>query len=126
MSTGSNHGTQPNYKIKTMKRVKLFEQFLNEAARLRSKKDWKKDIAYELGASRDGIISDDIDDDDFEGYFEAKYDGYTGFDITLFDADGEEVKDDFIDCEGMGSSEIQSAIFDTVYDMVSSPYRKGR
>lgn len=114
-----------------MKHVKLFEQFINEAARLRSKRDWKKDIADELGADRKGIISDDvygdeIGEDDFEGYFKAEYDGYTGFYITLFAEGGEEVKDDQIDCEGMGSSEIRSEIWDAVWDMVRSPYRKGR
>jgi hypothetical protein len=113
-----------------MKHVKLFEQFINESARLRSKRDWKKDIADELGADRKGIISDDVDGDevgeDFEGYFKAEYDGYTGFYITLFTEDDEEVDDDNVDCEGMGSSEIREAIWDAVWDMVSSPYRKGR
>jgi len=95
-----------------MKHVRLFEQFLNEAARLRSKRDWKKDIADELGADGDEII-DDLDD----GYFKATYDGYTGFDIEVFDNNDNLVDSDFVDCDGMGSSEIEDAIWSAARDM---------
>lgn len=93
-----------------MKHVKLFENFLNEAARLRSKRDWKKDISYEVGANDDGVIMDDTDD----GYYKAAYDGYTGFDIEVFDENDKLVNSTSIDCEGMGSSEIREAIWDAV------------
>lgn len=96
-----------------MKHIKLFETFLNEAARLRSKRDWKNDIADELGADDDGVIMDDTDN----GYFKATYDGYTGFDIEVFDQNDKLVGNDSIDCEGMGSGEIQQEIWSAVRDI---------
>ena len=95
-----------------MKYVKLFEAFINEAARLRSKKDWKKDIADEVNADGNEIV-DDFDN----GYFEATYDGYTGFDIVVYDNNDKEIGQGFVDCKGYGSGEILDAIYNEVRDI---------
>ena len=95
-----------------MKYVKLFEAFINEAARLRSKKDWKKDIADEVNADGNEI-ADDFDN----GYFEATYDGYTGFDIVVYDHNDKEIGQGFVDCKGYGSGEILDAIYNEVRDI---------
>jgi len=96
-----------------MKHVKLFEAFVNEAARLRSERDWKRDIADEVNADGDEIV-DDIDD----GYFKATYDGYTGFDIEVYDHRDNEIGSGSVDCDGYGSSEIMDAIYDEVRDIM--------
>ena len=96
-----------------MKYVKLFEAFINEAARLRSKKDWKKDIADEVNADGNQIV------DDFDGgYFEATYDGYTGFDIVVYNHSDKEIGQGFVDCKGYGAGEILDAIYNEVRDIV--------
>jgi hypothetical protein len=95
-----------------MKHVKLFEQFLNEAARLRSQRDWERDIADEVNADGDEIV-DDLDN----GYFKATYDGYTGFDIVVYNHKDKEIGTGAIDCDGCGSSEILDAIWGEVRDI---------
>ena len=55
MSIGLNHGTLLNYRIKTMKHIQLFEQFLNEQSipkRFGSEEqfDWK-DVEQKLVSS---------------------------------------------------------------------------
>lgn len=95
-----------------MKHIKLFEQFLNEAARLRSQRDWERDIADEVNADGDEIV-DDIDN----GYFKATYDGDTGFDIVVYNHKDKEIGDGYVDCDGYGSGEILDAIWSEVRDI---------
>jgi hypothetical protein len=95
-----------------MKRVKLFEAFLNEAARLRSEKDWERDIADEVNADGDEIV-DDIDN----GYFKATYDGNTGFDIEVYNHRDKKIGSGYVDCDGYGAGEILDAIYNEVKDI---------
>lgn len=95
-----------------MKHVKLFESFISEAARLRGSRDWKNDIADELG-----FDGDKFTDDTDRGYYEVIYDGNTGFDITLYNDKGKEVGSDYFDADGYGSSEIRDEIYSIVRDL---------
>lgn len=91
------------------------ESVVNEAARLRSSRDWEGDIADEVNADGDEIV-DDIDD----GYFKATYDGDTGFDIVVYNHRDKEIGDGFVDCDGYGAGEILDAIYNEVRDLSES------
>jgi len=104
--------------------VRMFEPMesaVTEAARLRSQRDWKRDIADEVNADGDEIV-DDIDD----GYFKATYDGGTGFDIVVYNRNDKEIGDGFVDCEGYGAGEILDAIYGEVRDLSESVVSEGK
>jgi hypothetical protein len=90
---------------------------VNEAARLRGPRDWKRNIADELNFDGDTYM-DDLDNG--YAYYEVKYDGDTGFDVTVFDDDGEEIDFDSFDATGMGSSEIEDKMYSMVRDLNES------
>ena len=100
-----------------MKHIKMFEEFtqkVNEAVRLRGKKDWE-DIAYELDFDGNEFV-DDLDKSacGMDGSYKVEYDGDTGFDVTVMDKRGKEVGTDGFDADGYGSSEIRQEIQDAI------------
>jgi len=118
-----------------MKYVKLFEQFLNEAARLRSQKDWEDDIADEISAivSRDDSGEVRIFQNKWRvngwlksGWFQATYDGKTGFDIVLYNNREKKVGSAFQDCDGYGSTEIIDAIYGRVEYLKNKKKRQAK
>ena len=92
-----------------MRRVKLFEQFILEAARLRGRDSWEKGIRDEMNFDGDSY-TDDVDG----GYIEVEYNGNTGFNVTIYNEDDKEVGSESFDADGMGSGEIKSAIANIV------------
>ena len=101
-----------------MKHVKLFETFINEAARLRGPRDFKNDIADELGFDGN-TFTDDHDD----GYFEVEYDGDTGFDVIVYNDRDKVIARDEFDAYGMGSSEIEEEMWAMVSNLTESKKR---
>jgi hypothetical protein len=96
--------------------VKLFEQFINEAARVGSSSSWKqvlKDLSRHVGWKIVGntAVSDTAPTDERGTYLVMKYEGDGEISYTIYDENDEEIISGAFDGSGLSASELEDEVW---------------